>query len=240
MEWDGAAGWQADPKRKTVLDTNVSRYVTLIIQSESSRGSIGCLPQFYGSQSYVVATEPEAIESARGIYVPPEHQVFMLVPDSFRLLADEMMELGSLDVVQERVWELYLELIQMFHARGIVGDPEWTEFVNMAPEQKDRPDEEEDIPDEPIPAEQPLQWNEHIQYYGGVNGGLGQPEWQDDEWQAEPDEPDLPDGEDLDNDKFWRAEGWADEVEQEYEDEEDDHSAPTTFFVPLDEFDLQM
>ncbi|PBK68632.1 hypothetical protein ARMSODRAFT_887685, partial [Armillaria solidipes] len=132
-------------------------------------------PQFYGSRSYAVAIEPEAIESARGIYAPPEHRVFMLVPDSFRLLADEMMEeLGSPEVVQERVWELYLELLQMFHARGIIGDPEWTEFVNMAPEQKDRPDEEEDIPDEPIPAEQPLRWNEHIQYYGGVNGGLGQ------------------------------------------------------------------
>ncbi|PBK94456.1 hypothetical protein ARMGADRAFT_1079127 [Armillaria gallica] len=48
----------------------------------------------------------------------------------------------------------------------------------MAPEQKDHEDKEEDIPDEPILAKQPLQWNQHIQYYGGVNGRLGELEWQ--------------------------------------------------------------
>ncbi len=52
--------------------------------------------------------------------------------------------------------------------------PGESESVNMAPEQKDRPDEEEDMHDEPISAEQPLQPNEQIQYYGGMNGGLGQ------------------------------------------------------------------
>ncbi len=101
------------------------------------------------------------------------HSFFKLVPDSFRRLADKLMEeLGSPDVHQERVWELYLEFLHKFHARGIFGDPEWAEFVKMAPEQKDC--EDEDIPDKPIPAEQPLRWNQHIQYYGRVNGGLGE------------------------------------------------------------------
>ncbi|PBK91158.1 hypothetical protein ARMGADRAFT_1081924 [Armillaria gallica] len=166
------------------------------------------------------------------------HSFFKLVPDSFRRLADKLMEeLGSPDVHQERVWELYLEFLHKFHARGIFGDPEWAEFVKMAPEQKDREDDEEDIPDKPIPAEQPLRWNQHIQYYGGVNGGLGEPEWQNNEWEPEPDELDLPDGEDLENDEFWRAAGWADEVEEEYEDDDDDPSAPTTFYVPSEEFE---
>ncbi|KAK0197866.1 hypothetical protein F5146DRAFT_920232, partial [Armillaria mellea] len=74
-------------------------------------------PQFYGCRSYAVAVEPEIIELARGIYAPPDHQVFKLVPDSFQGLADELMEeLGYPDVVQEQVWELYLDLLHKFHA----------------------------------------------------------------------------------------------------------------------------
>ncbi|KAK0191840.1 hypothetical protein F5146DRAFT_1102151 [Armillaria mellea] len=63
-------------------------------------------PQFYGCRSYVVTVEPETIELARGIYAPPDHQVFKLL----------MEELGYPDVVQEQVWELYLDLLHKFHA----------------------------------------------------------------------------------------------------------------------------
>ncbi|KAK0434664.1 uncharacterized protein EV420DRAFT_1488575 [Desarmillaria tabescens] len=125
---------------------------------------------------YMVTIEADTIQEARQIYEPPDHMVFKMVPESFRAFADEIMKkMGLPEVVQECVWEIYMELLSRLHSHGIVGHSEWTAFVLLGPSKGDdaEDDDDTDMPDEPISAEQALVENPLFQYYGGINGGMG-------------------------------------------------------------------
>ncbi|KAK0467341.1 uncharacterized protein EV420DRAFT_1474661 [Desarmillaria tabescens] len=162
-------------------------------------------------------------------------------------LADEIMKkMGLPEVVQECVWEIYMELLSRFHGHGIVGHPEWTACVLLGPSKGDDAEDDDDIdmPDEPISAEQALAENPLFQYYGGINGGM---RLMAEEWESQPEEveeydikeegrPDVPDGEEIENEPFGKALCWEEEIKEDYEGGPEDPSAPMTFLLPPGEF----
>ncbi|PBK84317.1 hypothetical protein ARMGADRAFT_1088556 [Armillaria gallica] len=88
-------------------------------------------PERFDARDYKVAFSPESIATAWQIYAPKDHPVLKLVPDSFRQHTDLFMaELGHPRVTRERIWDIYLELLDRFRYHNIVALDEWDIFVD--------------------------------------------------------------------------------------------------------------
>ncbi|KAK0434663.1 uncharacterized protein EV420DRAFT_1488574 [Desarmillaria tabescens] len=67
------------------------------------------------------------------------------------------------------------------------------------------------------------------------------------EWESQPEEveeydieeegrPDVPNGEEIENEPFWKAPGWEEKIKEDYKGGPEDPSAPVTFLLPPGEF----
>ncbi|KAJ6488963.1 hypothetical protein C8R45DRAFT_1097301 [Mycena sanguinolenta] len=59
----------------------------------------------------------DAIDTVRNLYAPGDHEVFQLVPPDFLVIISQIyVELGQPPVTRQSCWDIYLALLDRFHA----------------------------------------------------------------------------------------------------------------------------
>ncbi|KAJ7670123.1 hypothetical protein DFH06DRAFT_1372925 [Mycena polygramma] len=136
-------------------------------------------PANYGVLDFKIKVNPNAINDVRGVFAPPENEVFQLVPPDFQdIIAQIYMDIGQPPVTRASCWDVYRQLLGVF--RGLDAahriphdiDADWGYALAMAGDAHAK-----DIG--LTPNLQPLRNGEDVigpggaYYMGGVNNGNG-------------------------------------------------------------------
>ncbi|KAJ6632296.1 hypothetical protein B0H10DRAFT_1937948 [Mycena sp. CBHHK59/15] len=136
-------------------------------------------PEDYGVLDFKVKVDPQSVAYVRNLYIPPDHEVFELVPKDFGNLAAEFyFTMGQPPITQTNVWDIYMVILTQFqhldniHRMPAELDEHWGYALTIACN-----DHKDDIA--LIPNLAPLHNGLDVVapdgsvYLGGVNNGLG-------------------------------------------------------------------
>ena len=113
----------------------------------------------------------DALDDARRVYAPPDHDVFLLVPPDFEAICvAEYNAMGRPAVRRANVWDVYLDLRQRLEER-LNTDPSQREHIVDYLEQEEVVAEVDDTDE--VPADNFAPLAEVEGYLGGMNGGAG-------------------------------------------------------------------
>ncbi|KAJ7617636.1 hypothetical protein DFH06DRAFT_966509, partial [Mycena polygramma] len=69
-------------------------------------------PANYGVLDFKIKVNPNAINDVRGVFAPPENEVFQLVPPDFQdIIAQIYMDIGQPPVTRASCWDVYRQLL---------------------------------------------------------------------------------------------------------------------------------
>jgi hypothetical protein len=121
----------------------------------------------------------DAIDQVRNLYAPKDHTIFQLVPPNFAVIINQLYcEIGQPPVTRQSCWDIYLQLLNCFHALDDVYNiphginEKWGYALTMA---RDNYAKEIEL----IPNLPPLHNGDSVigpdgfYYMGGVNNGEG-------------------------------------------------------------------
>ncbi|KAL0057723.1 hypothetical protein AAF712_015624 [Marasmius tenuissimus] len=136
-------------------------------------------PEEYGFVNFKINIDPMAsyLAEAEQLWVPPDHEVFKLVPDEFHVITEGVYsELGRPPVNRDNVWQVYmmvLEQIEELAGDNIGGLP--ITGYNQGDEDYSVSQDDQGMLaqlEEEMARLAPLRDDAGEAYMGGVNGGL--------------------------------------------------------------------
>ncbi|KAJ7767595.1 hypothetical protein B0H14DRAFT_2402735 [Mycena olivaceomarginata] len=133
-------------------------------------------PGDFGVLDFKVMVHQDAIDQVRNLYAPKDHAVFQLVPPDFAVIINQLYcEIGQPPVTRQSCWDIYLQLLDCFHALDDVYNEKWGYALTMA--RDDYAKEIELIPNlPPLHNRDSVIGPDRFYYMGGVNNseGLGE------------------------------------------------------------------
>ncbi|KIK32075.1 hypothetical protein CY34DRAFT_760918 [Suillus luteus UH-Slu-Lm8-n1] len=74
-------------------------------------------PERFTSRDFSVKADIHSLELVRQTYAPPDHSVFLLVPQEFfKQAAAFMKELNHAEITHDNIWDVYAELLMCFRS----------------------------------------------------------------------------------------------------------------------------
>ncbi|KAJ8087850.1 hypothetical protein PM082_006703 [Marasmius tenuissimus] len=133
-------------------------------------------PDEYGFVNFKINIDPHAtyLAEAERLWVPPDHEVFELVPKDFAVLIQYIYDsLGAPPVTRENVWSVYMDLLERLEQDDLGGLP----LSGYNEDEENYSVGERDIDmmaqlAKDLENLQPLIDDVGDAYMGGVNGGL--------------------------------------------------------------------